>query len=85
MKYLTDEDASLDIYNEDPKNETYRKLKYRLQERLLNTLFFIDIQQYAKSNYEKALNRAYKNWSLNRILIEKGLRKVGVNLIENHL
>ena len=84
-KYLTDEDASLDIYNEDPKNETYRKLKYRLQERLLNTLFFIDIQQYAKSNYEKALNRAYKNWSLNRILIEKGLRKVGVNLIENSL
>ncbi len=81
----TDEDAAKALYNSNEKNESYRKLKYRLKERLINTLFFIDIQNYSKSAFEKAINRNYKHWSSARILLEKGLRGPSMTILENSL
>ena len=84
-EFHSDEEAALSLYGTTPKNETYRKLKYRLKERLINTLFFIDIQNYSRSKFEKALNRSYKNWAAYSILKQKGLRSVSINIIENTL
>ena len=84
-RFNSDDEASEFLYNEDSKNESFRKLKYRLKQRLINTLFFIDIQNYSKSNYEKALNRCYKNWAAYSILKQKGLKNASINLIESTL
>jgi len=77
--------ASIALYGDDENNPAYRKLKYRLKQRLINTLFFIDIQEYSKTNYEKALHRSLKNWSAFKILLEKGLKVTAVDLIESVL
>lgn len=77
--------ASIALYGDDENNPAYRKLKYRLKQRLINTLFFIDIQEYSKTNYEKALHRSLKNWSAFKILLDRGLRKTAVDLIETVL
>ncbi|MBT8228956.1 MAG: hypothetical protein KJO50_01765 [Bacteroidia bacterium] len=83
--YNSDEEAALALYDSNKNNESYRKLKYRLRERLINTLFFIDIQNYSKHAYEKALNRNYKHWASAKILMEKGLRGPAMSLLENSL
>lgn len=43
--YQSDQDASLDIYQCEPTEKKYLILKTRLKKKLLNTLFFIDIQK----------------------------------------
>ena len=81
-EFKNDEDASQKIYGLNPNNSSYKKLKYRLTQRLLNTLFFIDIQAYSKSEYQKAFNRAFKNWSAAMILRDKGVNSVSIELFE---
>lgn len=43
--YQNDQEASLDIYQCEPTEKKYLILKTRLKKKLLNTLFFIDIQK----------------------------------------
>ena len=69
----------------DEKDPAYRKLKYRLKQRLINTLFFIDIQSYSRTAYEKALNRSLKNWCAFKILLDKGIKKASIDIAENVL
>jgi len=80
-----DEEASLNLYNSDSKSSAYVKLKYRLKQRLINTVFFIDIQKYSRSPYEKALAQAYKNWAASKILQRKGLNQLSVDISESIL
>ncbi len=81
----SDEEAAALLYDSTPNHAAYRKLKYRLKQRLINTLFFIDIQSYSKSEYQKAHAKALKNWAAFKILIDKGLRKTGVSIAESVL
>jgi hypothetical protein len=84
-EFTDDDDAARKIYDSNSKNSSYKKLKYRLTQRLLNTLFFIDIQSYSKSEYQKALNRSFKNWAAAKILQDKGQNKVSIELFEQIL
>jgi len=81
----SDEDAARKLYNSGPKHAAYRKLKYRLKQRMLNTLFFIDIQAYSKSEFQKAHAHALKNWAAYKILYDKGLRNEAISVAENVL
>lgn len=84
-EYLTDEDAAKAIYDSNPNSSSYKKLKYRLTQKLINTLFFIDVQSYSKSEYQKALNRCYKNWAAVQILKDKGLIIISTQFLEQIL
>ena len=84
-EFKNDDEAALKIYNSDATNSSYKKLKYRLTQRLINTLFFIDVQSYSKSEYQKALNRCFKNWAAAKILNDKGQRTVSLELFEQIL
>ena len=60
----TDEEALLYIYNSEKEATNYRKLKSRFKERLLNTLYFIDINHASemdssKKAYFDCMNRLY--------------------------
>lgn len=82
----TDEEAMQFLYPDlENPNIPYTKLKYRLKQRLLNTLFFTDIQQYSRSPVEKARIRAYKNWAAGEILYNKGVLPVARALLESQL
>ncbi|MBT8231368.1 MAG: hypothetical protein HKO66_10965 [Saprospiraceae bacterium] len=83
--FENDNDAAEKIYGPNPSKSGYKKLKYRLTQRLINTLFFIDVQAYSKSEYQKALNRSLKNWAGAKILQDKGLAKLSTELYEQIL
>lgn len=84
-KFTTDKEAAQILYGEEENYPSYIKLKYRLKKRLLNTLFFIDVQEYSKTPIEKASVRAYKNWSASKILMVKGLMSQSYNISETLL
>ena len=51
------------------KHDKYRQLKSRFKKRLLNTLYFLDINQPANPNYERAYYNCHKDWTLVKILL----------------
>jgi hypothetical protein len=80
-----DDDAAQLLYNTDSKNAKYRVFKNRFKQRLINTLFFIDIQAYGRSTYNKVLNRSYKNWAATKILMDKSMSKNAISIMETIL
>ncbi|MFZ4544152.1 MAG: hypothetical protein ACOYOA_08895 [Saprospiraceae bacterium] len=67
-KFTNDRDASLFLYNCQPTDDKYRQLKSRFRKRLLNTLFFLDVNTPSTSNYDRAYFSCKKEWSLVKIL-----------------
>lgn len=84
-KINNDIEAAELLYNDSPDLPAYRMLKNRFKQRLINTVFFIDVQAYGKSAYDKTLNNAYKNWSAAKILMTKGMSTTAISLMETTL
>ncbi|NNF36491.1 MAG: hypothetical protein HKN68_20485 [Saprospiraceae bacterium] len=77
----SDEDAMRILYNNgSPKS--YSRMKNRLKDRLINTLFFIDINQYSKTKYEVALHKIKRNYAVIGILLDRIKRTAAVELGE---
>ncbi len=66
--FKNDRDAASLLYNSTPTSDKYRQLKSRFRKRLLNTLFFLDVNLPSASNYERAYFSCNKDWTLVRIL-----------------
>ena len=73
-KFETDEDAAKHFYDATPLDDRYRKLKSRLKKRLLNHVFYLDVNEPSYSNYKRAYITCYKNFSLLKIMIANGAR-----------
>ena len=71
-KFKNDRDASMFLYNCTPTDDKYRQLKSRFRKRLLNTLFFLDVNTPATSNYDRAYFTCNKEWTLVKILMANG-------------
>lgn len=68
-KFHTDEDAAEFLYGCRSTDDKYRQLKSRFKKRMLNTLFFLDINQPATSNYNRAYYSCNKDSTLVKILL----------------
>ena len=68
-KFRNDRDAASFLYNCSPTDDKYRQLKSRFRKRLLNTLFFLDVNLPATSNYDRAYFSCNKDWTLVKILL----------------
>ena len=53
-KFKNDRDAASFLYGCSPTDAKYRQLKSRFRKRLLNTLFLLDVNLPAASNYDRA-------------------------------
>lgn len=73
-RFKTDRDASILLYNSSPTDDKYRQLKSRFRKRLLNTLFFIDVNIPSTSNYTRAYFSCNKDWTLVKILLSYGAK-----------
>ncbi|MEM9885423.1 MAG: hypothetical protein AAF849_05980 [Bacteroidota bacterium] len=69
-KFKSDLDAADFLYSSTPKDDKYRQLKSRFRKRLLNTLFFLDVNRPSASNYDRAYYSCNKDWTLVKILID---------------
>ncbi len=68
-KFKNDRDASSFLYSCSPTDDKYRQLKSRFRKRLLNTLFFLDVNLPSTSNYDRAYYSVNKDWTLVKILM----------------
>lgn len=68
-KFKNDRDAASFLYDCSPTDDKYRQLKSRFRKRLLNTLFFLDVNLPSTSNYDRAYYSCNKDWTLVKILI----------------
>lgn len=69
QKFKNDRDAASALYGCSPTHDKYRQLKSRFRKRLLNTLFFIDLNVPGASGYDRAYFTCNKDWTLVKILI----------------
>ena len=53
-KYANDREAAIDIYGPNFKPNNFTRLKILLTEKLINTLFFIDVSDYNFNDIQKA-------------------------------
>jgi hypothetical protein len=71
-KFKNDRDAASFLYGCPPTDDKYRQLKSRFRKRLLNTLFFLDVNLPSTSNYDRAYYSCNKDWTLVKILLSNG-------------
>jgi hypothetical protein len=71
-QFRSDQEAAETLYSCEPQDARYRQLKSRFRKRLLNTLFFLDLNKPSASNYEQAHYHAQKEWALINILRDQG-------------
>lgn len=84
-KFKNDRDAAAFLYNCSPTDDKYRQLKSRFRKRLLNTLFFLDVNQPAISGYNRAYYSCNKDWTLVKILLSNGANHTAANLAKHIL
>ena len=88
QKIESDEDALTLLYkNKGPKSiQNLKKLKQRLKKKLLNTIYFFDLNNSYNSKTEIAFYECYKNWTTLKLLALKGtLRITSYKLAERTL
>ena len=83
--FETDEVAAEALYQATPNHRAYTKLKSRLSERLINSLFFLDINQPNFKEIQKAYYTCYKNVAAEKILLGRGARGVAIEIAEKTL
>ncbi|MFK7798328.1 MAG: hypothetical protein AB8E82_12825 [Aureispira sp.] len=81
----TDQEAAQILYDGRPTDDKYRQLKSRFKKRLLNTLFFLDVNQSATSNYNRAYYSCHRDWTLIKILLSNKANDTGAQLARNIL
>ncbi len=68
-RFKNDRDAASFLYKCSPTDDKYRQLKSRFRKRLMNTLFFIDLNQPNVSGYDRSYFSVHRDWSLVKIMM----------------
>ncbi len=86
-KVLSDDEAAKFLYgkNESPKSQAYLRMKGRLERNLLNTAFFVDVNQPMFNDRAKAMYNCYRDFAAAYILIGREARRPGIHLLEQTL
>lgn len=82
-QFEDDNAAASHFYESDAKNPSYQKLKRGLKKRLINSLFFIDINKPSYTERQKAYYQCYKEWAAVKILLGKNARLSGIEIALN--
>lgn len=84
-KFISDDGAAKMLYDSVPEDSNYKKLKYRLQSRLINTLFFLDTNKPSYNEYWRATYSCQKAQLAVSILLTHNARKPAIDLAKRTL
>lgn len=85
-KITSDEQAAQTFFGTpDPKDPNYKKLKNKLVRQLINTSFFIDVQQSAFTELGKAYYNCYKDFAAATILLARDANTSGIYILHQVL
>jgi len=80
-----DEQALQLLYNNNSSITNLNKLKSRLKKRLLNSIFFIDVNKPSFTDYKRVKFELHRYWTIIRLLIDRGDRLVSISLLKSTL
>ena len=80
-----DRDAATLLYNCSPQDPKYRQLKSRFRKRLLNTIFFLDINKPSSGTYNRAYLNCNKEWAMVKILLHYGAVQTATSMARHIL
>jgi hypothetical protein len=81
----TDEEALQLIYPDAKDTGKYRYLKSKLKKRLLNYLFFIDLELPSFTDRQKAYLKCHKEWAMVGILSGRGAKNASLDVAKGLL
>jgi len=81
----TDEEAAGYFYNTDKAAPAYQKLRKSLKDRLVNSLFIIDLKQASYTDRQRAYYECYREWAAAKILFGKNAGTAAVGLAQKLL
>jgi hypothetical protein len=84
-RYATDEAAAQDLFGQNEEYPSYRRLRRKLFDLLVNTAFFIDTQQSKFTDVARAQFHCYKGFSAANLLIMQGAISAAVYLLRQIL
>ncbi|MBK6931449.1 MAG: hypothetical protein IPH12_11510 [Saprospirales bacterium] len=84
-RFQTDDDAARHFFGTDEKDPNYRKLRNRLIRQLINTSFFIDVNQPMFNERGKALYHCYRDYVAAYFLMTRDAHKASVYLLQQVL
>lgn len=76
----SDEAAAAHFYPEQEGTTNYRKLKSALKNRMLNSIFFIDVKKSHYTDRQAAYYECYKDWAALNILLAKNAYQSALEL-----
>ncbi len=77
-----DKEAGEFLYGPNFDQNTYVRTKYRLEEKLINSLFFINLNEPHFTDFQKNYYKCHKDAAAVKFLIGKSAREAGVALAE---
>ena len=86
-----DEDTNLDskeistILYDNPNSPGFKKLRSRLRDKLLNQVFQIELSNTKFTHYHQSYHRAYRQYALVQLLLERSARHIAIPLAERTL
>jgi hypothetical protein len=81
-EFRNEKDAASALYNSEPANPNFKKLKFRLQDRLINTLLFIDVNKPHFKDTQRAYYFGQRALSAVNILFGMNVKGPGVRIAE---
>lgn len=78
--FTTDEEAAAHFFDGNVRNQSYKNLKSRLKNRLINTVFFVEANQSMFNEYERAYANCYRDWAAAKIFMSKSALNSAINL-----
>ncbi|MFK7981507.1 MAG: hypothetical protein AB8G86_16095 [Saprospiraceae bacterium] len=82
--FTSDEEAATHFFDGNVRNQSYKNLKSRLKNRLINTVFFVEANQSMFNEYERAYVNCYRDWAAARILASKSAKKSAADFTPNY-
>ncbi len=76
----SEEQVALEITGSASKGGTFRRLKADLVDRLVASLFLVDLSQPTYNSRQRAYFEVHKNWAAVKILLGKNARLAGIDL-----
>jgi hypothetical protein len=75
----TEKDA-LDLFNITRNTKRFKNLKSELRQRILNTLFFVDVSKPGYTDQSRAYYTCCRRWAAMKILFSKGAYRSGIDI-----
>jgi hypothetical protein len=79
-KFRDDDDAAAALYGKTKSYSKYKKLKTHTKRRLVDSLFFLDLEKISSTPRQTAFFECYKDWAAVKILMSSQARKIGLDM-----